>query len=132
MVTFFSWQWQMDIGLTVLSEAFMKRIRNIWLCLKKMHFLIKPTQLTKQKTVFPHLPPTSSSGQILLRLFSSGWQRACISVWILERDKISETVLTSTTAAFNLHSEIGFDAVLQSLGWCEQGIKFGKAVTLWD
>lgn len=117
--SFFPLRWQMNICLNVLLEAFMDCMGNIWLSPKKIYVLTKPTQLTKQETVFPYLPPTSWYRQILLHLFSFGWQKGMH--FSVEWNQVSENVLSSTTVAFHLYFEIGLYAVLQSLGLCDEG-----------
>lgn len=107
----------MNICLNILFEVFMDCMENIWLSPKKIYFLTKPTQLTKQETVFPYLPPTS--WQILLHLFSFGQQKGMN--FSVEWYQISENVLSSTTVAFHLYFEIGLYAILQSLGLCDEG-----------
>lgn len=53
--------------------------------------------------MFPISRLLAHGGQILLCLFSFRWQRACISIWILERKKISEVLYWQTTAAFHVY-----------------------------
>lgn len=107
----------------VMFEAFMDCMGNIWSSPKKMHFLTKPTQLTKQERMFPYLQPTRSYGQIFPRLVFIWMIRghAFISMWSLEWNKISEVVCWLNYCSIPFYFKIGLYAVLQSLGFVWRG-----------